>query len=360
VFRNREDANIEFIPEDRQNILSDGEKIAWELLNVNEEGVILVDLQANTLFISQAALGHYGDLARAIVGTKIWSYYPASTLHYHKILFNQALRTAQAVTTFHRDGERWIQTMIYPVKAGKDSVECIAFFTRDISQQFKIRETLKRVTLELVNAQEEERHRISQNLHDDIGQRLTALILQLRSVKEALETGQDQVLEQVNSSLHNVETITKHVRQIFYQLSPPSLNRMILPKVLEAYCSSVEEANDLHIDFSSQAQIPELTEKQATVIYRFVQEGLTNVIKHTRATAAWVNLDYTDGDLNISLEDNGQGFDLKEKAEGIGLHGIRERFFSLGGSFEIESGLGKGTRLSGTIPFSSQTNQEKI
>jgi len=124
--------------------------------------------------------------------------------------------------------------------------------------------------------------------------------------------------------------------------------------VLEAFCSTFEETNNLHVDFSCQEEIPELPDIYDKAIYRFVQEGLANVAKHARASSAWINLDYTDGDLNISVEDNGQGFNMNSIIEGIGLHGIRERFLMLGGSMDIESSSGKGTRLSGTIPFRSR------
>jgi signal transduction histidine kinase len=126
---------------------------------------------------------------------------------------------------------------------------------------------------------------------------------------------------------------------------------MALSTVLAGFCSTFEETNNVHVDFSYQEGIPELPENYVKAIYRFVQEGLTNVAKHAKASAAWINLDYIDDDLNISVEDNGLGFDLKRVHEGIGLHGIRERFLMLGGSIEIESAPGKGTHLSGTIPF---------
>jgi len=96
-----------------------------------------------------------------------------------------------------------------------------------------------------------------------------------------------------------------------------------------------------------------LPDNYVFAIYWFVQEGLTNILKHAKASAAWINLDYIEDDLNISVEDNGLGFNLKMNHEGIGLQGIRKRFTMLGGNVEIESSPGMGTRLSGTIPFNT-------
>jgi signal transduction histidine kinase len=148
-----------------------------------------------------------------------------------------------------------------------------------------------------------------------------------------------------------MELIIKHVRQIFYTLSPPSLYKMSLPVVLAGFCSTFEETNGVHVDLSCQEGLPALPEKHVNAIYRFVQEGLTNVSKHARASSVWINLEYIEGDLTLSMEDNGQGFDLERSQEGIGLRGIRQRFLVLDGSIEIESAPGRGTRLSGTIPF---------
>jgi signal transduction histidine kinase len=88
----------------------------------------------------------------------------------------------------------------------------------------------------------------------------------------------------------------------------------------------------------------------ATTIYRLIQEGLANAVKHASASSAWVNLDASEKEITVSLEDNGQGYDVKTARAGMGLDGIRERFEMLNGSFEIESSPGKGTHLWGSLP----------
>ncbi len=327
------------------------DKIASALLAANGDSVTIIDPSATILFVNEPACEQYAKPTNEIIGACLWEFCPGSGVSHYKILLNQVIQTGQPITFNHKDKERWKRILIYPVQ-GKDSrVESIAICSRDITQQVDAEEQLKHVLLELITAQEDERHRISRDLHDDVGQRMTAFVFELRSVKDALAGGQKVSADEINTIIRNFETILKHIRQIFYQLHPPSLGKMPLPRVLEAFCSSIEESNGVNIDFNSQEGIPQLPDNYVMAIYRFVQEGLTNVTKHARATAAWINLDYTEGDINISLEDNGQGFDPKSVAEGIGLHGIRERFLLLGGSVEIESSPGKGMRLSGTIPF---------
>jgi signal transduction histidine kinase len=213
---------------------------------------------------------------------------------------------------------------------------------------------LKNVALRLITIQEDERRRISQDLHDDIGQRMTGLILNLRSIKNSMPPDHKAIINQLDTSISDLEITTRQLRQIFYQLYPPSLNKMALTKVLSAFCTSFAETNRLRIDFSCKEEIPTVSNVYATAIYRFIQEGLTNSVKHANATAAWVNLDATENEISVSLEDNGTGFDVRSIEAGMGLTGIRERFYYLNGIFEIESSKDRGTRLFGSLPINHE------
>ena len=331
-------------------IFSEQAELAWSLFDAIGFTVLIVDLEGNICFANDTSSKLYHKSNEDLKGFCIWNLFPPTHINHLKSIFTQVTLTDQPITYNFAESGRWNQITVYPVKGKENQIENIALCIQDVTQPIETEEQLKRLALELINTQEDERRRISRDLHDDTGQRMTALLLQLRSIKDTIENDRSAAKEEVNSAILNLEMIVKHIRQIFYQLNPPSLNRVVLPKVLDAFCSSVEEANGIHVDFSCQEEMPELHEDQVTVIYRFVQEGLNNVIKHSEASSAWVNLDYTDGDLNISLEDNGKGFEIKNVVEGMGLRGIRQRFLSLAGSFEIETALGEGTRLCGTLP----------
>ncbi len=341
-------------------VLPEHTDLAWNLLDFRGFEVLLVDLEGNIQFANDNSARRYRRPGKALIGVCLWNLYTPTHINHLKSIFSQVTITGQPTTSCFSENGQWNQITFYPLKGKNNQVEKIALCIQDVTNQIDTQEQLKRLTLELINAQEDERHRISRDLHDDTGQRMTALLLQLRTLKDTIENDREAAKEEANNAILSLETIVKHIRQIFYQLNPPSLNRVELPKVLDAFCSSVEEANGIHVDFSYQEKMPELHENQVTVIYRFVQEGLNNVIKHSRASSAWVNLDYTDGDLNISLEDDGRGFEIKNTMEGMGLRGIRQRFLSLNGSFEIESAPGEGTRLCGTLPINNTGNREQI
>ena len=194
-----------------------------------------------------------------------------------------------------------------------------------------------------MTAEEDERRRIAQDLHDDIGQRMTALSLSLKAIQNAVIEGDKGAVEQLKDAIRMAESIMRQVRQILYQLRPPLLATLPLAKVLEDLCASIAQSSRLSVDFSSEPELPVVPEIQAMAFYRCVQEGLNNVARHAKATSVWVNVDCVDGELSVSLEDDGQGFEPDyEQKLGLGLQGIRDRFLMLGGSFSIESSPGCG------------------
>jgi PAS domain S-box-containing protein len=336
---------------DHRETYSRFDSVAWAVLDARADAVTLVDLKGTIIFLNASAAQRFSKPPEEIIGVNVWEIYPRVYRSHHKILFQQVVQTNRPITVTNKDKERWCQTLFLPIHGKDDQIESIALCVSDVTAQINAEERLKQVLLELITAQDDERHRISQDLHDDVGQKMTALVFQLKTMRGAVEEDQVIPLKEINTVIGNMELIIKHVRQIFYTLYPPSLHQMPLPIVLAGFCSTFEEMNNMNVDFSCQEGFPDLPENFVNAIYRFVQEGLTNVSKHAKASSVWINLDYIDNDLTLSLEDNGQGFDLEKMNEGIGLHGIRQRFSMLGGGIEIESAPGKGTRLSGTIPF---------
>lgn len=328
------------------------QRLIWELLEASPDAVELFTPDGTIRYVNQAAAERHATTADALVGTNIWTLYPPGPLVHRQTVVNQVLNSGQPLQFTDRNGEEWNEVAIHPI-GGKDGpVEYIATYTRDITRQIRAEEALKLMSLQLLTYQEDERRRIAQDLHDDIGQGMIALILNLKAIHSAIEPGRnDDIKEQVQETIHTSEEMMRHIRQVFYELRPPSFTTLPLAKVLEALCSSVALSTGLRIVLSSQEQLPPIPSIQATVLYRLVQEGMNNVIKHAKATSIWINLEYADGEISISLEDDGQGFDTNQGFKpGMGLQGLRERFSMLNGTFDVESAPGKGTRLYGSLP----------
>ena len=279
---------------------------------------------------------------------------PCCQTRAHSTLLNEVLATGQPVSFIDQHHGRWEETLLLPLITKDDRVEAVILHTRDVSRMISAEETSKRAVLRLATIQEDERRRIAQDLHDDIGQRMAALTLTLHAIANAGTLGNTDLIEQTTAATRTLEGIIRQIRQISYQLHPPSLDGMALAEVLSGFCASFAETSGLNIEFNSQDALPTIGDAEATACYRFVQEGLANAAKHSQATTVWISLDCTDRTLTISLEDNGQGFEPANVSSGMGLRGIRERFLALDGSVEIETALGNGTRLTAFLP----ANQE--
>jgi PAS domain S-box-containing protein len=330
------------------------EDLFGELLEASPIAVEVFDLNGSLLYVNNAAAQRYGKSADELLGTSLWSLYTLSQGAHRKTLVNQALNTGLPVQFTDRWGEGWVQVRIHPIPGPEGKFEKIATYTYDISRQINAEERLKLVSLQLLTDQEDERRRIAQDLHDDIGQSMTALILNLKAIDGELVSGRKEARDQIRATIGVVEDMMRHIRQVLYELRPPSFGATPFVKVIEGLCSSMSLSTGLRVVFSSEEQLPLLSNAQAITLYRLVQEGINNVLKHAKAASVWVNLEYLDGEVNVSLEDDGQGFEISQRASyGIGLEGLRERFLDLGGSFDIESAPGRGTRLYGSLPISN-------
>lgn len=322
-----------------------------QFLDCMEDEILIISKEGSVLYANKSALNRSGQKNNAGKPERE-SQSKIEKLQY-KSLYEQVLSSGAPQFQKFKKNDQWYKTTFSPIFDEEGKISCIGLLTQNITEQVRNEELLKKTLLEVATAQEDERHRISRDLHDEIGQRMTALLFQLRTLNEIVKNEKNIEPEEIESASQNLDIIIKHLRQIFFQLYPPSLNRVSLSKVLDALCSSIKDTYKLEIDLSYQDNLPDLVDHQAITVYRFVQEGLTNIVKHARATSAWINLDYSDGELNISIEDDGCGFSVQTMKEGVGLRGLRERFLMLNGNFEIETSPNKGTRLSGSIPITS-------
>jgi PAS domain S-box-containing protein len=328
--------------------------LLWELLEASPVAVELFELDGTIAYVNKAAALRHAKPADELVGVSLWSLYPASQSAHRKTIVNQATHTGLPVQFTDQWEKQWVNVSICPIAGSSGKIEKMAIYTQDITRQINAEERLKLVSLQLFTNQEDERRRIAQDLHDDVGQSMTALILHLKAIHSDILSGRREAGDQIPETIRIVEDMMRHIRQVLYELRPPSFGTTPFVKVLEGLCSSMSLYTGLRVIFSSQEQLPAMSNTQAITLYRLVQEGINNVLKHAKAESVWINLDYVDGEVSISLEDDGQGFEIGHRSNyGIGLEGLRERFLDLGGNFDIESAVGRGTRLYGSLPITA-------
>jgi signal transduction histidine kinase len=224
-------------------------------------------------------------------------------------------------------------------------------------RQFEERQaTQQAFSQQLIASQENERRRISGELHDSLGQRLiviknlTHFLLRPKAASQS-EEDRRQTIEEISTE---VSFAIDETRTISYNLRPFQLDRLGLSKAIEALIKSASSATDIRFSTNIPNIDENFPEDLRINFYRIVQEGLNNVIKHSEATEAEVRIEKTSRGITFSIRDNGVGFASEQKSSvigkgGFGLTGIRERAALLGGIVKIQSHPGTGTHL--TIDF---------
>jgi signal transduction histidine kinase len=202
----------------------------------------------------------------------------------------------------------------------------------------------------LAMAEENERLRLSHELHDQAGQTLIAAILELNEI-DALISGPAR--ERLQIVRKRMEEMGKTLHRIAWELRPPSIDELGLRKALASYVGDWSEQCGLEVDFHcDDPRLDEVAGEIGTAVYRILQESLTNIVKHAgRPSNVSVIVRRADATLQVIVEDNGCGFDAAapsgktNKRRGLGLAGMRERLSLIGGALEIESAIGTGTTL---------------
>jgi PAS domain S-box-containing protein len=222
-----------------------------------------------------------------------------------------------------------------------------------------LQESEKRLHLlssHLLDAQEKERRRISRELHDGLGQALIGLKYNLRSIERKLRKDQPKLRGECEYALRYIDEIIDDVRRMSRGLSPYILEDLGLLASLRWMMENFSERHKVQVSVDLANIDHFFSEKTQTIIYRIFQEILTNIAKHAHATRVSVAAREKGGAVCFLVEDDGSGFDMKEQRmrnsveKGMGLTAIEERTWMVGGSLDIWSQPGKGTRIGFTVP----------
>lgn len=217
------------------------------------------------------------------------------------------------------------------------------------------RENIRHMAERVVAAQEEERQRISRELHDDLGQALTTHLLSLRNLQEDFSIPVEAMFARLQSLYDQSYEIFVKVRRLAHDLRPPVLDALGLKVAMQTYCTEFTRRTHLPVIFEADTSLPELADIYNITLYRTLQEALTNIVKHAQASQVWVELNVEDDAINLTVQDNGIGFrEEKSGSNGIGLAGLRERITIAGGTLNISSAAKRGTILSARFPLSEK------
>jgi signal transduction histidine kinase len=233
-----------------------------------------------------------------------------------------------------------------------------------LGEELKQRDaTRARLLAQAVRAQEQERERISRELHDETGQALTALLVQLKVLEKQRDP--EAITAQAEELREIVVGALEEVRRLARDLRPATLDDLGLLPTLEGHVRTFRRTTGLDALFA--ADVPEdfrLPRDTELALYRVAQEALTNVARHAHATRVCVRLEQIGDILSLSVVDNGHGFDpasaLRTAESGVGLLGIRERVDLIGGVLTLQSAPGQGTRLRVDVSAALEAKAEAV
>lgn len=216
------------------------------------------------------------------------------------------------------------------------------------------RRELKRLTSELIRIQEDERRRISRDLHDDINQRLALLAIAIEDVERQMPLASPALSDAVHSIAHRVTELSEDVRHLAYHYHPSILDDLGLSIAMRRLIEDVTARNNLEAHVTCEDLPTTIAPEIATCLYRVAQESLGNVVRHAKASRIDVTLGRSRMGLTLTLADNGIGFAAdhhRPNTGGLGLLSMKERIALVGGTLTIDSEVGTGTTVQASVPL---------
>jgi PAS domain S-box-containing protein len=250
------------------------------------------------------------------------------------------------------DGEHTYFSVKFPVYDEQGAISGICGISTDVTALKKAQDQLRRLSAGIMANQENERAAISRELHDELGQMLTALRMDAVWIADFLKGSKNKVSERALSMCELIDQTIEEVRSMAVRLRPGALDHLGLVDALEWYTTDFERRTEISCVFE-HFNVPQVDDALATAAYRITQEAMTNIARHAEAKHVNVSLFKTDGHLELSVADDGKGFDVGKlsESEGLGVAGMRERATLAGGKVDVYSAAYKGTRVSFSVPL---------
>jgi PAS domain S-box-containing protein len=234
--------------------------------------------------------------------------------------------------------------------------------TEPLAIQHRLRESesqMRRLAASVTSAREAERADVARELHDELGQTLTGLKLELtRTVRDLMRRGlEPQMIDRMQSMVGSIEVATETVRRLASTLRPPALDHLGLGAAIELEAAAIARRTGVRCRIAGSVGEAALTSEQTTAMFRIVQEALTNVVRHANASAVKISMRQTTRSTSLTIADNGRGINPEALADpvSIGLLGMRERAQLIGARLSISGRPGKGTSVVVTVPSAARS-----
>ena len=327
------------------------------------DGVVVLDQDLKILLANSAAAEIFGfEAAEEINGLGFLDFVAEEEedgfRFLMKSIFEYDLRQINEVRCIKKTGAQiWIALICHTIAYQGKLAGLVSF--RDITVEKQAEEKLRKSRVEIQNlyahshmVREEERNLIAHEIHDELGQVLTALQIDLYWLQKRLGKDSSEVQEKVRSMSGLISDSISSVQRICSKLSPPILDELGIAAALEWQVSEFEKHFGISAEFRSSVEELDITRECSIAIFRVVQEALTNVARHAQANKVNVSLSKKNGNLIVTIVDDGKGISLNQihSSYSYGLLGMKERALAFGGEFNIKRGRRGGTAVIFSVP----------
>ena len=235
------------------------------------------------------------------------------------------------------------------------------FMLRNLTKQYKTQETLNQKTMmkSVIKAQEDERKRLSRELHDSVAQEMLSSLVDLRVLKYM--NVDSEVLKKIQQTEGSLMRLLDEIRHLSVELRPATLDDLGLEAAFRTHFKWIEKSYGLIVHFTAELEAKRYEGEIETVVYRICQESVLNALKYAETDEVFVRLFERSGHLELNVYDKGAGFDrhkITPMGTGLGLYGMRERAELVNGQFVIQSNIGKGTSVRLEIPLRASEVEE--
>jgi len=330
----------------------------WHSLVENAPDTIMtVDRKTAITFVNRATWGYS---ARALIGTRLTQYVSkADGIKMEKCIaaaFESYRSSTCEMSGVNGDKERWYSFSFGPVLDQLKHAPTTTVTVREITNHKRTeeslrasREQLREFAARLDEVREEERKRVAREIHDELGQSLTILKMDLAWVQNKTQNG---MRKKIGSMIAEVDQTIEKVREIVTELRPSILDEFGLSEAIEWQLSQFQERTGVRGIFESSSETLNLSREVGAALFRVVQEALTNVMRHAGAAEVRIAIRSTEDLLSISIADNGKGITREQidNPKSFGIVGMKERVHRAGGQLNIYSSPGRGTRIEISTP----------
>ncbi|VFQ43367.1 PAS domain-containing sensor histidine kinase [Desulfoluna butyratoxydans] len=333
------------------------EALASALLNATTDSAALLDTEGKILAINSSFSRRLKISQNHAKGKHFYDFFSRDLARFRRKQVKAVVKSGHPVRFEDDNNGLVLSNVIYPVFDIRGVVEQVAFYSHDITPLKDAEQSIRTLTGELVLAQEGERQRIAYDLHDNVAQELATLKISCDTLVDAARKSPSEFEKTVSGFSGILQSSINTVREMAYELQPPTTGNMSLVDTIYNYCDEFSERFGISVDFyTAGMHNVNLDKEQQHHIQRIIQEALNNVRKHAGADGVIIRLVAAHPHVILRIDDDGKGFDVARRMDEVlrekrmGLRGMENRVRLIKGRARIESTPGDGTHLFFEIP----------